>query len=552
MVSSCSFVKFRLAWIAVLGMIVLSVTWALAEPRSATAQKLEAIRGQMERGQALYVGGNYLAAAQLFEAGYREYPYSAFLFNAGVCYQKLNDIDRALVSFGEYLKVDPTAPDQLKVKARILALETAKAAAASAVATNADTGGAGSPGDTSSAPPTPIAPPIDDQMAMKSLVVIETEPEGAPLKVYERLDRSAEPFRLDGANAGWQEVRSTRSPASLTLEVGRYHVLVQKFQDFNVSQADIDVLPGHVHHFKANLSQGEFMAFLRVAGNVRGAYLYLDDPRKKRPAWGTLPHGELVSAGKHAVRVEAPGFEPLTTEVTLKHGEQREMELRLVRLGYGILRFDANAPEITVRVDGHPRGVWRTGEAPLEIQVPSGRHQVALQSDGRKRFEGTLDVPRGQVLRVHAKMIPKYPRGAAWTEAILGAAFVGTGLYLGLESDRLHEDLQRDRRAGALEQSDSRISKGRWFAVGANAGFAIGGLLGVLASYDFIKDPLPESSVRLEAPIEFDDPMKARPTAQGPGSTPGPRRRADRGSEAPDSRIELGVGAQGLVVGGTF
>ncbi len=88
----------------------------------------------MEKGQGLYVAGNYLDAAQVFEAGYTTYPYSAFLFNAGVCYQKQNDVDRALAKFKEYVKVDPNAPDVDKVNQRIATLEAAKAAALAAAA----------------------------------------------------------------------------------------------------------------------------------------------------------------------------------------------------------------------------------------------------------------------------------------------------------------------------------------------------------------------------------------------------------------------------------
>lgn len=543
----------RVIWVAVLGWVMLWVTAAFAQPRDATSQKLDAIREQMERGQGMYLRGDYAEAARLFEAGYRNHPYSAFLFNAGVCYQKLNDLERALASFREYLAIDPAAPDREKVEVRIAALEAASALARRPPAADGAAAAAGSadgfrPPD---APQATVAGPVDDQTAMKSLVVIETEPSGAPIKVYARIDSGAPPFLLEGPNAGWKEVAVARSPANLTLEVGHYHVFVEEFRDLNASQADIDVLPGHVHHFKANLSQGEFMAFLRVSGNVRGAHLYLDDPHKKRPPWGTAPHGELVSPGKHALLVEAPGFEPFRTDVELQHGAQREVEFELVRLNRGSLRFDGNALELVVFVNGRARGVWRRGEPPLQVEVASGPHQVVLHSEGRKSFQGEVLVPRGQVLPVHARMIPKVPRGAAWTEAILSAAFIGAGVYLGLESDRLHDDLQRDRRAGALEPGDSRISKGRWFAIGANTGFGIGALLGIMSTYDFVKDPLPESSVRSDDPVEFDDPVVGRPTASRKRFAV-PVARSTRRHTGPDSSLNFRVGANGLAIGGTF
>ena len=96
---------------------------ALSASPDATSRRLETIRSQMETGQAKYLTGDYQGAAELFEAGFKAHPYSAFLFNAGVCYQKLGDAERALTLFKEYLKVDPTAPDRERVAQRIAALE---------------------------------------------------------------------------------------------------------------------------------------------------------------------------------------------------------------------------------------------------------------------------------------------------------------------------------------------------------------------------------------------------------------------------------------------
>ena len=174
---------------------------------------MEAIRAEMDRGQALFIAGNYAGAAEVFEAGYAAYPYSAFLFNAGVCYQKQNDVDRALAKFKEYAKVDPNAPDLEKVNQRIVALEAAKSAALAA-ATSAPLGDAGSPGDAGAnvaRPPPVVLPGGDDQSSMKSLVVIETEPDGAPLRIYQRLDGNA-PFTLGAQlNPGWKEVAATHA-----------------------------------------------------------------------------------------------------------------------------------------------------------------------------------------------------------------------------------------------------------------------------------------------------------------------------------------------------
>lgn len=531
----------------------LAPSWATAQGKDPLAQKLEAIRDRMEKGQALFVAKDYSGAAALFDAGYREYPYSAFLFNAGVCYQKLKDADKALERFREYVKVDPQAPDVASVKERITALEAALAAARAAIVEAGVTEDGGLAGEAGAAAVAAEVP--EDRSTMKSLVVVETEPPDAPLKLYARVQDAAPPFSYGKSNPGWQEVVATQAPASLTLGIGRYHVVVEKFRDFNVSEADIDVAPGHVLHFKANLSQGAFMAFLRVAANVQGASVYVDDKEKKKAVWGMTPHGELVPAGKHTVLVEAPGFQPFFSEIAAAQGEQKMMQVELQRVGYGFLRISSNAPEINIKVDEKPVGRWRSGEAPLDVRLDSGKHKLSVSAKSRKDFEGVVEIPRGQVLPVQAHMIPKYPRGAAWTQAAIGVAFVGAAIYFGHESNKLHDDLESDRQKGNLTQDDSRITRGRWFAVGADAGFAVGGVLGVLATYNFLKDPLPESSIEPKKPVEFDDPRTQRPSALAP------RRSLDRfvQLQSEDRRREglritpkMGSNAAGFSIGGSF
>jgi hypothetical protein len=506
----------------------------------------------METGLTLFVGGKTQEAAAEFEAGYAEHPYSAFLFNAGVCYQRLGERDKALDRYREYLRIDPQAPDIEKVQQRIAALEAERAAALAAASAMTAQGDGGAP-----PPPPPPLPPSEQiaatDDALRSLVVVETEPAGAPLRVFLANDDATPAFKLGTPNAGWRQVVTTTSPTSLSLSVGRYHIVVDKFADFNVSETDIKVSAGHVHHFKANLSQGVFMSFLRVAANVRGAHIWLDDPKKARPEWGTTPYGELVPAGDHQVLIEIPGFMPLATQVALEHGEQKELEVRLARVDYGFVRVDADAASAKIKVDGDSRGTWKSGEAPVDIQLRSGKHKILIDGDGRKKYEGDIEVPKGQVLPIHAKLIPKYPRGGAWTQAVLSGVFIGAGSFFGVQSNKLYDQVKDDRRAGILDESDGRITRGRIYAVGADVGFVAGGVLAGLATYNFIKDPLPDSSLKVDRPVEFEDTLKARPTALLPH-----RHDNSRVAEVPkpDSRPPITAvpfaGGTGFAIGGTF
>jgi hypothetical protein len=531
-------------WLAALlvACIVLPVAESAAAEQKSSGRELESIRRRMEAGLALFVGTKYSEAAREFDTGYGEHPYSAFLFNAGVCYQKLGDKKVALDRYREYLRIDPSAPDVPTVQKRVAALEAELAPPTAPTP------------DAPPQPPPEAIPTTED--AMRSLVVVETEPAGAPIKVFVAESDRTPPWTAGSPNVGWREAASGSTPVSLSLAVGRFHLVVDKFRDFNVSETDLKVTAGHVYHFKANLSQGAFMAFLRVSSSSPGAHVWLDDVKKERPEWGATPFGELVAAGEHDVLVEAPGFQPLNTKIRLEHGEQKELEVRLVRVDYGILRVDSNSDDAKIQIDFEPRGVWRKGEPPFDVKVPAGKHRLTIESTDHKTYEGEIEVPRGQLVRVHAKMIEKYPRGAAWVEAVVAAVLVGTGTYLALESNKLHRQVEADRQAHVLDDGDSRVTKGAGFSIAADIAFVAAAGFAALSVYSFLEDPMPESTSKFEKPIDFDDPSKGETTAarrEAPRVRVAKRQKrpAGNGLRVSAGATPLGFGG-GVLVGGSF
>ncbi len=492
----------------------------------------------MEQGLELFVSGEANSAAEHFDAGYAKYSYSAFLFNAGVCYEKMGRPADALARFNKYLEVDPGAPDQADVRKRIANL-------------TAQLGGA------APAPGSGV-----DRQSIRSLLVLETEPVGAPVVVYRPNIEGAAPFVEEGQNPQWTRVQETVSPANLSLSVGKYHVMVEKTKGFKEFHVDVNIDAGHVYNYMVHLPQGKLMGFLRVTSNVRGAHIWLDKPIGDGPEWGTAPYGELVVAGERTINVDAPGFEPQSAKVSLDPSEPLEIQVDLQRVGYGFLRIDGtDSPEIQVALDGKPQGRWPQGAPGLKIQASSGRHLLRVEADGRKTFEGMIDVPRGQVLPVHVRMIPKYPRGAAWGQAAISAGLFGGGIYLGLESERIKDELDADRRGGRLDGADMRIAKGRWFAVGADAAFAGGVVLAGLSTWNFIKDPLPESSAEFDEAVEFEDPRSKRPTASlrpagASGALAGRAPLPVQQPVVPEQVLTISPAASdafaGILIGGTF
>jgi len=472
--------------LSVLLCATASHTGSAAKPREVTS--VDAIRHFMEKGQSLFVAARYANAAEVFEAGFELHHYSAFKFNAAVALEKAERFDEAVQRFKEYLDVDASAPDRSEVQKRIERLEQLIAARKASEKS-------GRPNSLSAASP--------QQDATKSLVIVETEPQGATVHFFQQLADDAE-FATGVDHPGFKLLQTAESAAEVSLDVGKYHIVVDRFGNFNPSEADLEVLPGHVHQLKLNLSQGAFMAYLRIEPNPKYALTYVDDPKREKSAWAKGTHGELIPTGLHQLLVVAPGFQPYTRELKLTEGQKEDISVRLERVEYGVLRFDSNAPKIHVTVDGHPVGDWSNGSRPLDVEdLRAGSHQVSVTAPGRKPVHDTVIVPKGQVQPVHAHMVVTPPRGAAWTQSIISGVLLGTGVYLGLESNRLYSELHNDRSAGILVRGDSRESRGKWFSVGADVAFLGGAGLGGLAAYNFVRDPLPPSKLQLGKLREF-------------------------------------------------
>lgn len=471
-----------------LGSVPLTA-WA-QQPAPVSAERIEKARKQMEEGQNLYAQKRYMEAAQAFQRAYAAQPFAAFLFNEAVCYEKAGEFERALSTFKRYLTADPNPPDASTLKARIERLE------AQIKANRA-----------------PDAPPPEETKipeVMHSLLIFESNPPGAPAQVWQKVDATASAFQSSGENKGWQKVSEGPTPLVATLIPGRYHVVVDHWRAFNRSDDDVDVASGRIVQYRTNLSQGDFMGFLRVtADEIEGAQIYLDDPppHQKKP-WGTTPHGELIPKGSHRLWIEAPGYETYSEEFSIETGQQKTIQATLQRVDYGYLLFDGNARKIRVFINNEEAGVYYSDDGPLKVKVPKGTHQIRAVADEKKTFEGEIEVPAGQAREVHLVLSTRYGRGTAWGASVLSAASLGAGIYLGLRSNSILSNLRADRRAGYLAPDDQRVKEGRTFAILADASFGASLLFAGYATYEFLRDPAPPSIVGLGEPREFDPPTE--------------------------------------------
>jgi hypothetical protein len=125
--------------------------------------------------------------------------------------------------------------------------------------------------------------------------------------------------------------------------------------------------------------------------------------------------------------------------------------------------------------------------APCRTEVTPGVHQLVVQKGGFEDYAAELRVDRSAETVVEVAWSPRPSKRAAWTTAALAAAFVGGGIYVGLLSNKNHDNVDSDIKANAgVDSNDPRFSRGKWEAIGADVLFGLGALLAISSTVSFL------------------------------------------------------------------
>jgi len=432
---------------------------------------VEAARIHMERGQILYVQARYIEASQEFLLAYEYQPFSAFLFNAGVAYERFGDGGHAAELFGRYLEKEPNAADRADVQARIERLRA----------------------QTTPTPPTPenpnpdqpavvpdVAPP-ENVEGMKSLLSVQTNPSGAQITV--RTEQGA-------------VVATGPSPFAATLDRGLYTIEAQH-PEFRTSRTEpLEFAAGIVHVVRVELAQGAFLGFLRVVSSTPGSKVYIDD--KAEGSHGVTPLSQQLTVGRHRVWVERPGWRPVETTVDVSLSRPITLRVTQTRIDEGKLDIRANVRGAKIYLDSRP-----VGQSPLEHEALAGPHIVWVEADGYKTWEGTVTLHNGQVTRVDVELQPAISRTPAYIASGFTVALLTAATIVGLHSSAIGDELEADRDAGRQASNDPRIFEGFLYSLGADVGFVLGGVVGIFAVYYFLRDPYEDSRATQRRPVDY-------------------------------------------------
>jgi hypothetical protein len=429
---------------------------------------IERARHYMELGQESFRAGKFNEAAEQFADAYAASPYAAFLYNAGLAYERHNAAGKAAEMYRRYLNVEPNATDAPEIEVKIRALLA-----------------------MADSPPEAVAPEPSSgaSVQMKSLISVRTNPVDAKVRIL---------------NEKGVEVPGAGGPVGLTVERGVY-TIEASHPDFRTVQTDISVVPGQVFIVVVEMSQGAFLGFVHITTDVPGASVYVGD--RAQGQVGVSPWGGILPAGQHKIIVERPGYKLAEKEVNVELGGQHEIEFVLERLDFGQLLVKANVPGAMVLVDGQ-----LLGAAPIDEAVQPGKRSVVVKASKMKDYETQVDIGGGQQTKLLVRMNPKPSRTSAWVSAGVSLALVAGGAVCGGLSLGIRNDLERERNRGTLASNDPRMTKGFVLALGADVGFGVALVTGLTSLYYFLRDPLPPSEGKASAPEDLDrNPVQSTP-----------------------------------------
>jgi len=466
-----------LVWICALGLGL----------RSSEAQQADALKRAQtafDKAQSDFIAGNWDDAAKGFDEAYAARQFPQFLYNAGACHhmkgKKTSDPDAyqaAVDYYRKYLAADPQAADKAKVEKAIGVLENEikrlrDAAAANVGAGSGSGSGAGSGSDTA-APVTPPPPSAEVQSLgdakVRGLVVIESEPQNATVYLD---DRKKGPF--------------AQTPWSGSLE-GEHKIIVEK-RGFMQGEKSISADPNKLVVMSFVMGKEDFMGWIDVKSNVPHSDVYIDD--QAQGAVGKTPYSQYVKPGKHTFWVTLDGYDTYKQEVEIIPGGTSEVNATLKGSPTGKLNvLGLGIEDSTIYVDGK----LACERGPCLKTLQEGEHTVTVTRPGMKPYSRTVRIQQKTETNVKVSLAPKPSRSDAVIAYILAGGFTTGGIFLGLQANKIRDDLRKeidnvDGTHAPPDSRDPRYTKGKAFAIAADATFAIAGITALTAIYYTFRD----------------------------------------------------------------
>ena len=468
--------KSRVLFVVLVAICALAVapTQSLAQP----ADALKKAQSAFDQAQVDYLGGKFDEAAKGFEDAYNARQFPQFLYNVGACHhmkgKKNSDIaayQSAVDFYKKYLAADPQAADKPKVEKAIGVLEAEIKRLKEAAALNVGVG-SGSGSGSGSATPLVVAPSAEvEQLGdakVRGLIIVESEPQNATIYLD---DRKKGPVAT--------------TPWSGTLE-GEHKIIIEK-RGFMVSDSTVSADPSKLFVLRAVLGKEDFMGWVDVTSNIPKSEVFIDN--QEQGAVGKTPYSQYVKPGKHTFYVTIEGYDTVKEEIEVLPGGTHEVKAVLKGTPVGKLNvIGLGIEDSTIFVDGK----LACERGPCLKAVPEGEHTITVTRPGMKEYSRRIKVQAKTEANVKVTLAPTPSRSDAVIAYVLAGVFTGGGVFLGLQSQKYRDQLRTEiGDTGGKpppDTRDPRYTKGKAFAIAADATFAIAGITAITAIYYTFRD----------------------------------------------------------------
>ncbi len=456
----------------VVGMVIC----ALAMIRPAHGQPADALKkaqASFDKAQLDYLQGKYDEAAQGFIDAFAARQFPQFLYNAGASYhmkgKKASDPDayqKAVDAYHQYLDKDPQAPDKAKVEKAIGVLEAEIKRLKEQ--RGAATGNAAGTAAGSAAPPTTPSQEVEQlgDAKPRGLVVVESDPSNATIYLD---DKRKGPFAT--------------TPWSGSLE-GDHKIIIEK-RGYTVVERPVSADPTKLFVLSAAMSQQSFLGWVEITSNVPGADIFIDD--KSVGAVGRTPLSQNIKPGKHTFWISADGYDEYRQEVEVIPNETHAIKAQLKGSPVGKLNVTGlGIEDATIFVDG--KVLCERGPCLKSLQ--QGEHTVTVTRPDTKPYTKRITIQARTETQLRITLAPTPSRSDAIVAYVLAAGFGGGGIVLGLQANKYRDDLRKEIAAGnpPVDSNDPRFTRGKIFAIAADAAYAVAGITALTAVYYTFRD----------------------------------------------------------------
>jgi hypothetical protein len=296
--------------------------------------------------------------------------------------------------------------------------------------------------------------------------VIESEPQNATIYID---DKKKGPFGT--------------TPWSGSIE-GTHKIIIEK-RGFMVSESEVTGDPTKLFVLRAVLGKEDFLGWVDIKSNVPGADIYIDD--KAVGAVAKTPHSQNIKPGKHTFWITTEGYDEVKHEVEVVPGGTHEVMANLKGSPVGKINIvGLGIEDSRIYLDGK----LACERGPCLKALQAGEHTVRVERPGMKPFQRRVEIQAKTETTIKVSLAPKPGRGDAVVTYILAAAFGGGGAFLGLQANKYRDELRAAIDAGnpPVDTRDDRFTKGKIFAIAADAAFVIAGVTALTAIYYTFRD----------------------------------------------------------------